>query len=167
MIIETVSCFKRKLFELQSLIHLTASVYCTHPSSCAARGLRDSLERFLAYSSSIFILKHKQQDEELSAAWLKGGQTETASVVGRKYFNTNTFLTGILKKSNTGHSSDPRASAAQPSPCFALQQFVFRAALHAFIVRFTHFRPGLRSAPVAVFVPSVTFTTSHLPATPE
>lgn len=52
---------------------LIASVYCTHPSSCAARGLRDSLERFLAYSSSIFILKHK--DKDLRAAWLKGGQT--------------------------------------------------------------------------------------------
>lgn len=125
MIIETVSCFKRKLFELHSLIHLTASVYCTHPSSCAARGLRDSLERFLAYSSSIFILKHKQQDEELSAAWLKGGQTETASVVGRKYFNTNTLLTGILKKSNTGHSSKPSyiGSPAEPLLCFTAVHF--------------------------------------------
>lgn len=129
VIIETVSCFKRKLFELHSLIHLTASVYCTHPSSCAARGLRDSLERFLAYSSSIFILKHKQQDEELSAAWLKGGQTETASVVGRKYFNTNTFLTGILKNPTLGialtlvHRQPSRAPALLYSSSFSERLF--------------------------------------------
>ena len=36
--------------------------YGTHPSSCTARGLRDSLDRFLAYSSSIFILEQTETD---------------------------------------------------------------------------------------------------------
>lgn len=45
----------------------------THPSSWLARGIWESLERFLAYSSSIFILRGKHRvslPQSLYAIWL-------------------------------------------------------------------------------------------------
>lgn len=57
--------------------HSSSSSSCvcsTHPSSCDARGLWESLERFLAYSSSIFILKqkHKTRNKKLGCRLLPG-----------------------------------------------------------------------------------------------
>lgn len=52
----------------------------THPSSCPANGICESLERFLAYSSSILILEEKNE----SSAQLMCKQASWASTASRE-----------------------------------------------------------------------------------